>query len=254
MRYVGGKGNIAKEVVGYLANVRKPKQSYWEPFMGAGHILTRMNIRDANIYASDAHPYLMAMWIARQEGWTPPQSTREKYQLARAQAVYGEDNGFSDAEIGYYGFALSFRGKWFAGYCDSVNDPTVFGMNIRSEERKANILQVRNINLFCADFIESNPPEEEMLIYCDPPYAGTLEYGGLSPFNHDAFWLKVRSLTEDGHTVVVSEYEAPEGFSCVMEKRTILQFGRITTEHEIEERVERLFRWGDYKPPQLTLF
>jgi site-specific DNA-adenine methylase len=253
MRYVGGKGTIAREVVGYLANVRKPKQSYWEPFMGAGHILARMNIYDANVYGSDAHPYLMAMWIARQSGWKPPEHTRETYRLAREQAIHGIDNGFSDADLGYYGFALSFRGKWFAGYSETPFEPEVMEVNVRLEERKANLLMVRNIHLFCADFMATDPPEEQMLIYCDPPYAGTLGYAGTPPFDHEAFWCRVRLLTEQGHTVLVSEYEAPEGFSCVMERETLQQFGKIDADYERQKRTERLFRWGDYQPPQLRL-
>lgn len=254
MKYVGGKGTIARDIVGYLANVRKPNQSYWEPFMGAGHVLARVNIRDAHVYGSDAHPYLMAMWIARQNGWKPPDHNRETYQLARAQAIHGVDNGFSDADLGYYGFALSFRGKWFAGYCGNTSDLKEFHSQIRLEEKRANVLCSRNINLFCADFAETEPPENEMLIYCDPPYSGTLGYAGTPPFDHDAFWKRVRLLTESGHTVVVSEYKAPEGFSCVMEKETLRKFGSTDSEYELEKRTERLFRWGDFRPPQLTLF
>jgi len=226
MKYVGGKGTIAREVVGYIANIRKKGQSYWEPFMGGAHILSRINIRDANVYGSDAHPYLMAMWIALQKGWQPPTDpTYEQHKLAQRQVSKGEDNGFSNAELGYYGFALSFRGKWFSGYADSISDPENLAGQVRYTEAKSG--RIGHAKLFIADFLIADAPEDNMLIYCDPPYIGTYEYRGVPKFDHPAFWQKVRQLEQDGHTVLVSEYVAPDDFSCVMEVETTRRFNNI---------------------------
>ena len=52
------------------------------------------------------------------------------------------------------------------------------------------------------------------MVYCDPPYAGTLKYDGRE-FDHEAFWEWVR--TRD-YPVYVSEYNAPDDFVCVWEK------------------------------------
>jgi len=254
MKYVGGKGTIAKKIVGYMTQLRREGQSYWEPFIGGAHIISRMNIRDAKMYGSDYHPYLMAMWIALQDGWEPPsQPTYELHKSAQRQASKGEDNGFSDAELGYYGFALSFRGKWFSGYAWSDADKDNLDDQMRYTRAKAGRLYL--VNLFHADFLITEPPEKNMLIYCDPPYIGTYEYRGVPPFNHHAFWTRVRYLEERGHTVLVSEYIAPEGFSCLMEIETNRRFGNVGREvDKIVKRTERLFRWGDHKPPQLSIF
>ncbi len=253
MKYVGGKGTIAKDIVGYITNIRDNGQSYWEPFMGGAHILSRINIRDANVYGSDAHQYLMSMWIALQGGWQPPSNpTHKQHKLAQRQVSKGEDNGFSDAELGYYGFALSFRGKWFSGYAESVSDPMNLAGQVRYTEAKSG--RIGHVKLFVADFLSTDPPEDNMIIYCDPPYEGTYEYRGVPKFDHPAFWTRVRLLEERGHTVLVSEYKAPEGFACVMEVETLRRFNNVGRKNDtIEKRVERLFRWGDHKPPQLTL-
>lgn len=60
--------------------------------------------------------------------------------------------------------------------------------------------------------------EEGDVVYCDPPYAGTADYG--REFDHEAFWQWCR--TRD-FPVYVSEYRAPEDFISVWckEKRRL---------------------------------
>ena len=56
--------------------------------------------------------------------------------------------------------------------------------------------------------------EEGDVVYCDPPYIGTAKYDGRE-FDHEAFWEWVR--TRD-YPVYVSEYTAPDDFTCIWEK------------------------------------
>ena len=55
------------------------------------------------------------------------------------------------------------------------------------------------------------------IIYCDPPYNGTTKYK--DSFDSDAFWQWCRDKVKEGHTVYVSEYNAPEDFKCIWEKQ-----------------------------------
>lgn len=55
------------------------------------------------------------------------------------------------------------------------------------------------------------------IIYCDPPYNGTTKYK--DNFDSDAFWQWCRDKAKEGHTVYVSEYNAPEDFKCIWEKQ-----------------------------------
>ena len=54
--------------------------------------------------------------------------------------------------------------------------------------------------------------EPGSVIYCDPPYHGTDGYG--VDFDHDAF---CRWCMEQESLVVISEYNMPDGFTCVAE-------------------------------------
>ena len=71
------------------------------------------------------------------------------------------------------------------------------------------------------------------VVYCDPPYAGTADYG--RGFDHEAFWQWCR--TRD-FPVYVSEYRAPEDFISIWckEKRRLFNHRVLST-----NSVEHLF-------------
>ena len=53
-------------------------------------------------------------------------------------------------------------------------------------------------------------------VYCDPPYAGTTGYQ--SGFDSQEFWDWCESLVGKGCRVFVSEYDAPECWTCVWKR------------------------------------
>lgn len=55
------------------------------------------------------------------------------------------------------------------------------------------------------------------MIYADPPYNNTTGYGG-EKFDTVEFWITMQLLTDIGHTVFVSEQEAPPGIACIWER------------------------------------
>lgn len=74
---------------------------------------------------------------------------------------------------------------------------------------------------------------ESDVVYCDPPYKNTQEYG--IQFDGDAFWEWARTRN---YPVYVSEYQAPEDFVSIWskEKRVLLSSEQLTA-----PRVEHLF-------------
>jgi len=74
------------------------------------------------------------------------------------------------------------------------------------------------------------------LIYCDPPYNNTTKY--INSFNHKDFWKWCRIMAKNGHTVFVSEYNAPNDFECVWQKEIV---SSLTKNTGSKKAVERLF-------------
>ncbi len=241
MQYLGGKSKTANQIAAYLNDSRKLGQPYWEPFVGAGWILERIHTEP--IFASDVHPELIAMWQALQKGWIPPDTVNEEtYQKAKA-------GKFDNALTGFIGFACSFGGKWWGGYARNNSNDNYAEWAKQSLLQK--IIHMDHPVFFQANFFECYTPALGCLIYCDPPYNGMTGYKGTDKFNTVQFWERVRWLEENGHTVVISEYEAPEDFGCVLEMPT--KTG-LQTKNGKSSRIEKLFRLGNHPKFQGTLW
>lgn len=240
MQYLGGKSRTAKQIGAYLNTIRKLGQVYWEPFVGAGWVLAQ--IVGGERYASDANAALIEMWKALQNGWIPPDKvTESEYKKAKA----GE---YSPELTAFIGFACSFGGAWNGGYARNNRGSNYARSGRNSLLQKSKYIQ--GVKFFHADFLECDPPTYGCLIYCDPPY-NTSDYRAVGKFDTGKFWARVRYLSEQGHTVIVSEYEAPEDFSIVWEHRTKTE---IRTKNGRDPRIERLYRLGEHKKVNPTLF
>ena len=185
-------------------------------------------------YASDASTYLIALWKSLQLGWEPPDEVTE----AEYEDIRNNKDKYHPALVAFVGFGVSWGGKWFGGYARNqagVTDTAMFaGRAKRSLESK--MVTMRDVEFFYADFMDCQPPCENMLIYCDPPYEGTTGYGAVPDFDSTVFWNRVRYLSSCGHTVIVSEYDAPGDFKCVMTQDT-----KLFLNDEGKDVVDKLF-------------
>lgn len=76
MRYAGGKFRVGKGIARILSAEMYPGRGYLEPFVGGGwslYYFLKERHADGPVWASDANPYLIAMWQRLQEGWRPLQ-------------------------------------------------------------------------------------------------------------------------------------------------------------------------------------
>lgn len=241
MQYLGGKSRTAKQIGAYLNAIRKPGQPYWEPFVGAGWVLVQ--IAGGDKFASDANAALIEMWKALQNGWVPPDNVTE------AEYKKAKDGEGSPELRAFIGFACSYAGKWFAGYARDNRGQNYAKQSYNSLLEKSK--HIYGVNFFYGNFLECYIPARNCLIYCDPPYDDTTVYGATGNFNTTQFWQRVRWMEERGHTVIVSEYEAPDDFSIVWEHRTKTD---MHTKNGKDPRIERLYRLGNHSKINPTLF
>ena len=64
-------------------------------------------------------------------------------------------------------------------------------------------------------------------------------------FNHAKFWQWCRDMAKKGHTIFVSEYNAPEDFECVWEKELKSSLSANGKSGGNKVSTERLFKLGD---------
>ena len=265
MKYQGSKRRILKDILPIILKERKEGQVFVEPFCGSAIISQNV---DAPVIASDAHYYLVELLRAIQNGWKPPEHVSQDYyyyirqiykRLEGGLITYNENvrrhGEHIDAIIGFVGFCSSYSGKWFGGYARSKNsrgEP-----RNHADEQKRNLDKraplIQHIEFECSSYKNLTIPPSS-LIYCDPPYAKTTKYKEVGRrrviqeksnihnthnahviqapdkkgFSHEDFWTWCRERRDEGHTIFVSEYEAPDDMVCVWQKPLISSLTKNT--------------------------
>ncbi|WP_400075497.1 DNA adenine methylase [Winogradskyella sp. R77965] len=230
MKYMGSKARFAKDLLPIILKDRKPNQPYLEPFAGGMNMIDKVDgIRIAN----DQHQELMAMWQALiYENWNPPELVSEEdYKHIK----YNQDQ-YPKHLVGYVGFN-SFGGKWFAGYRrDKEGKRDYWGEHYRNITKQ--VPKLEGMLLSCKSYLDIDIPKHS-IIYCDPPYASTTKYR--DGFDHEEFWKWCREQSKAGHQVFISEYNAPEDFTCIWEKDAKTTFSWHAKNISTKSSVERLF-------------
>lgn len=212
---MGSKARLAKDIAPIFNDLinKYDIDTYIEPFVGGANMIEHISCKTR--IGGDNNQYLIAMWIALQNGWTPPKEmTRELYDK-----IKDSKHEYPRELVAIAGFCATYNAKWFGGYAGKVK--TKIG-TVRDyyDEAVRNILKqvdrLGDIEFKHCNYIEFSDAEKS-LIYCDIPYQGTTKYGASTLFNYSDFWGWVRDMSRS-NTVVVSEYSAPSDFECIYEK------------------------------------
>ncbi|WP_144468724.1 DNA adenine methylase [Bacillus pumilus] len=215
MKYMGSKARLSKELAPIINKIIKDKNIsiYIEPFVGGANMIE--HIRCETKIGSDNNEYLIQMWKMLQQGWIPPEEiSKELYMKIR-----DNKNEFDKEIVSIAGFCSTYNAKWFGGYAGKVKTKTglqrdYYKESIRNIVKQLN--RLKDVEFLNADYT-SFSEYKNALIYCDPPYEGTTQYGTSKAFHHERFWDWVRSMSKN-NIVLVSEYNAPEDFNCIFEK------------------------------------
>lgn len=98
---------------------------------------------------------------------------------------------------------------------------------------------MRRITFRCESFLDVEPEPKRVVIYADPPYAGTTSYSGTPSFDHRRFWAVVQGWERCGVPVLVSEYTCPVPHTVVWRKGVR---STVARESNRRGRVEQIFR------------
>ena len=245
MKYMGSKSRIAKYIVPIIHDKMKEHNlhTYVEPFVGGGNVIDKV-VADRKI-GCDKQRYLIALYRNLDKiGNLPDFITKEHYSEVRT--CFNENlDTFEDWYIGAVGFLASYNGRFFdGGYAGIVNTKAGTTRNYYAEAKRnleKQIDSLCDIEWKCGGYRATCSDYEGCLIYCDPPYQGTKQYGISRDFNYDEFWDWCREMSER-NVVLISEYTARDDFGIVWEmpiKRTIDNQKRVAT-------TERLFMFNEF--------
>jgi DNA adenine methylase len=222
MKYLGGKITIGKRLTTFIEEDTQ-YETYFEPFCGVCGVGRHMNM---DMILNDIHPDLILLLTALYKGeFTFPETiTEEEYNFLKNQPP--------SALRAFYGFLLSWGGRWFAGYSPKYGKRDFLGEAIRACKKLQKKFSNKSILFENKDYMDFSPIG--MCVYVDPPYMNKTGYH--VEFDHEIFWNKMRfwSICND---VYISSYEAPADFQCIYEVDK-----RVTLSKNQETRYERLFK------------
>ena len=224
MQYLGGKCKLSKHIsliiMEYLGD-----RTYVEPFVGGANVIDKIS---GYRIGGDIHPELIALLQELQNGWTPPtEITKEDYYRIK------NDTTSPLYLKGFVGFSCSFGGKWWGGFAKNKRGDNYAESGSRVLVKQA--LNFKDIQFVNGSYLDLGIPPNS-LIYCDPPYKGTTGYK--NNIDYDIFWDWCRTKTKEGHTVFISEYNAPDDFECILE----VKCKTVLDKNSQKERTEKLFK------------
>ena len=219
MKYMGSKARFAKKILPIILKDRKPEEWYVEPFAGGMNVICEVG---GKRIANDNNYYLIEMWKGLANGNKyPTEIPKDLYDFARDIYNGREEKTLSDDLIGWIGWMGSANGRFFDGGYSGKSNTKIGTVRDYIKEAISNIEKqlpkMVGVQFENKDYTELDIPNES-IIYCDIPYQGTKQYSTSKDFNHSSFWDWCREKAKQGHTVFVSEYNAPDDFECVWQK------------------------------------
>lgn len=238
MKYVGSKNRLAKELIPIIQSyITDDTKGYLEPFVGGANMIDKISCN--NKFGCDIHEELIELlkYIQNTNNVLPITITEEEYNKVRLNK-----DKYEKWYIGFVGFCATFGAKYFGGYArgfkeDKITPRDIPAESIRNIEKQRKNLQ--NIKFKCCSYDEINKNIKNFVIYCDPPYKGTLKY--TTDFDYDKFYKWCKEMSKN-NIVLISEYWMPEEFECIWEKKTTVRIdSNKKSKDKKMERTEKLF-------------
>ena len=238
MWYVGSKNRLSKELVPIIQSyINKDTKMYIEPFVGGANMIDKIQCNKK--IGSDLHKQLIELlkYTRDKSDTFPLHISEEEYKQ-----VKNNKNKYEDWYVGLVGFCATFGAKYFGGYARSKTDKF---NGEKSENAIRNLKKqapnLKGIEFYNCSFLDL--PKDKInncVIYCDPPYRDTTKYK-TEEFPYEEFYQWCRDMSKN-NTVLISEYNMPEDFTCIWEKETKVNFDSNRTSGEDKnKRIEKLY-------------
>lgn len=221
MKYMGSKNKIAKYIVPIIERyiVDNGVKNYVEPFVGGANVIDK--VRCENKIGADANEYLIALYQNKEKVLKMPYVTKELYTDVKLAYKNKDYSVYDKWFIGAVGFFASYNGKFFeGGYSGKRTIKNGATRDYYDEALRNFIAQIpnlENIKFLSGEYDRVCSVIHNSLIYCDPPYKDTTQYGTSANFDSEKFWDWCREMAED-NIVLVSEQTAPSDIRCIWEQ------------------------------------
>ena len=221
MKYMGSKSKITKFIVPIIEEYITKFNicTYVEPFVGGANVIDKIHC--GKRIGADINEYLIALYQNKEKVCYLPYVDKKLYSDVREAYNQKDYSVYEKWFMGAVGFLASYNGRFFDGGYSGLR--TIANGTTRDyylEAQKNFIEQVKllkgveflngSYNTTCGQFSNT-------LIYCDPPYRDTKQYGASKYFDSESFWTWCRKMAKN-NIVLVSEQTAPSDIKCIWEQ------------------------------------
>lgn len=237
MRYVGSKNRLAKDLIPIIQPYVDKKGYYLEPFVGGANLIDK--IKCNNKYGSDINKYLIALLKKAQTNINDIPNFISEDEYIK---VKNNKDKYEDWYVGLVGFCCTFGSKWFGGYGRGFKSDGITP-RYQSEEAIRNLKNqsknLKEIIFNCCSYKDINKDISNFVIYCDPPYQGTIKYAN-NNFDYDEFYNWCYDMAQN-NIVLVSEYNISDNrFECIWSKDMNIMIDSNRTNGS--KRTEKLYK------------
>lgn len=224
IKYMGSKNRIAKHIVPILQEfIDKYKiKIYCEPFVGGANIIDKIKCKRK--IGIDLEENLIELFKNRNKIDRLPDFITKKHYSEVRDCYNNNLDTYPKWYMGAIGFLASYNGRGFdGGYAGKVITKTNAVRDYYDEAKRnfeAQIPYLSDIDWLYGDYKMISNYAKKCLIYCDPPYLNTKQYGISKNFNHNEFWQWVRYMNKN-NIVIISECQAPEDMICIWEQEVL---------------------------------
>lgn len=242
IKYVGSKNKLSKELVPIIQSyITENTNGYLEICVGGANMIDK--IKHENKIGCDIHKYLIALLkhIQLNTSDVPLHISEDEYK-----SVKDNKNDYPDWYVGLVGFCATFSSKWFGGYARGFKADGVTPRDLSNEAIRNLLTQssrLNNIKFINKSFLDL--PKDKIkgyVIYCDPPYRGTLKYA-TEEFPYEEYYEWCKEMSKD-NIVLCSEYNMPNDFECVWQKEHKTQIdSKLVAGSDKNIRIEKLYTY-----------
>jgi DNA adenine methylase len=229
---MGSKNRIAKDIANIINPIISTNgvENYLEPFVGGANMIEHIVCKKR--YGLDDNEYLIAMWNALKKGWIPPKNLEK----SEYESIRDNKENYPKEIVAIAGFCATYNAKWFGGYAGIVTTKVKTQRNYYDESVRNILKQVKKIKDVSFGHRKYQDINIDNLygyvIYCDPPYENSTQYG--YNFDHVDFWNWVRKVSKN-NLVLISEYNAPEDFECIWSKSLVTTLDKNSRKNDVEK-------------------
>ena len=235
MQYMGSKNRISKYISPIIQSyINDNTNCYIEPFVGGANMIDKIQCKKR--IGCDLHKQLIELlkYTRDKSDTFPLHISEEEYKQ-----VKNNKNKYEDWYLGLVGFCGSNSAKYFNGYARGKDTRDRPNEAIRNLKKQAPNL--KGIEFYNCSFLDL--PKDKInncVIYCDPPYRNTTKYK-TEKFPYEEFYQWCGDMSKN-NTVLISEYNMPEDFTCIWEKETKVNFdSNRTSKDDKNKRIEKLY-------------